>query len=132
MIITLSEQLEKIPLVVNDFPGFISNRILMPMINEAVHCYDEQVGTIESIDSIMRIGMGHPMGPLMLADLIGIDVCVNIMNILNCTEVPTFSGHSYEVSSVFVSGNHLFTGSYDNTAKMWDIKTGEKIPRFYG
>ena len=82
MIITLSEQLEKIPLVVNDFPGFISNRILMPMINEAIESLDQGVADVKNIDGIMKLGMGHPMGPLQLADLIGLDVCKSILEVM--------------------------------------------------
>ena len=78
-IINLSKDLGKIPVECNDSPGFVSNRILMPMINEAVHCFDQGVASIESIDSIMKLGMGHPMGPLKLADLIGLDVCLFIL-----------------------------------------------------
>ena len=83
MIITLSEQLEKIPLVVNDFPGFISNRILMPMINEAIESLDQGVADVKNIDGIMKLGMGHPMGPLQLADLIGLDVCKSILEVMH-------------------------------------------------
>ena len=82
MIITLSEQLEKIPLVVNDFPGFISNRILMPMINEAIESLDQGVADVKNIDGIMKLGMGHPMGQLQLADLIGLDVCKSILEVM--------------------------------------------------
>ena len=82
MIISLSKKLDKIPMECNDSPGFVSNRILMPMINEAVNCFEEKVASVESIDSIMKLGMGHPMGPLKLADLIGLDVCVFILNVL--------------------------------------------------
>ncbi len=82
IIITLSEQLEKIPLVVNDFPGFISNRILMPMINEAIESLDQGVADVKNIDGIMKLGMGHPMGPLQLADLIGLDVCKSILEVM--------------------------------------------------
>jgi len=82
MIINLSEQLEKIPLVVNDFPGFISNRILMPMINEAIESLDQGVADVKNIDGIMKLGMGHPMGPLQLADLIGLDVCKSILEVM--------------------------------------------------
>ena len=81
-IFKLSKDLNKIPVECNDSPGFVSNRILMPMINEAVHCFNDGVASVESIDSIMKLGMGHPMGPLKLADLIGIDVCVFILNVL--------------------------------------------------
>lgn len=79
----LSEKLEKVPVEVNDYPGFISNRILLPMINEAVYCVMEGVATPESIDTVMKLGMNHPMGPLTLADFIGLDVCLSIMNVLH-------------------------------------------------
>jgi len=82
LIISISKSLNKIPIECNDAPGFVSNRILMPMINEAAFCCMDGVAKPEAIDSIMMLGMGHPMGPLKLADLIGIDVCVYIMNIL--------------------------------------------------
>ena len=74
--------INKIPIECNDSPGFVSNRILMPMINEAAFVYMEGVAKVEAIDEIMKLGMGHPMGPLKLADLIGIDVCVSIINVL--------------------------------------------------
>ena len=74
--------INKIAVECNDSPGFVSNRILMPMINEAAFTYMEGVATVDAIDQIMKLGMGHPMGPLKLADLIGIDVCVSIMNVL--------------------------------------------------
>jgi len=76
------KKIGKTPVVVNDYPGFISNRILMPMINEAIYCVMEGVATPESIDTVMKMGMNHPMGPLTLADFIGLDVCLSIMNIL--------------------------------------------------
>jgi len=79
---TMSKSINKIPIECNDSPGFVSNRILMPMINEAAYCYSENVADVKAIDEIMKLGMGHPMGPLMLADLIGIDVCVYILEIL--------------------------------------------------
>ena len=82
IIINLSEKLDKIPLVVNDFPGFISNRILMPMINEAIESLDQGVADVKNIDGIMKLGMGHPMGPLQLADLIGLDVCKSILEVM--------------------------------------------------
>ncbi|MFT4016050.1 MAG: 3-hydroxybutyryl-CoA dehydrogenase [Agriterribacter sp.] len=81
-IFALSTQLEKVPCVVNDYPGFIANRILMPMINEAIYSLYEGVAGIEEIDKIMKLGMAHPMGPLQLADFIGLDVCLNIMKVL--------------------------------------------------
>jgi 3-hydroxybutyryl-CoA dehydrogenase len=79
----LAESFGKMPVEVNDFPGFVSNRVLMPMINEAVYCVMEGVGTAEAIDSVMTRGMNHPMGPLSLADLIGLDVCLDIMEVLH-------------------------------------------------
>ncbi len=78
----LSKKLGKVPCLVNDFPGFISNRILMPMINEAIYSLYEGVAGVTEIDTIMKLGMAHPMGPLQLADLIGLDVCLSIMNVL--------------------------------------------------
>jgi 3-hydroxybutyryl-CoA dehydrogenase len=78
----LSEKIGKIPVEVNDGPGFVSNRLLMPMINEAIYCYMEGIGTAENIDNVMKLGMNHPMGPLELADLIGLDVVLNIMTVL--------------------------------------------------
>ncbi len=79
----LSRQLGKTPVEVNDFPGFVSNRVLMPMINEAVYCLMEGVGEAEAIDQVMTLGMNHPMGPLALADLIGLDTCVAILQVLH-------------------------------------------------
>ncbi len=80
---SLAERLGKTPVEANDFPGFISNRILMPMINEAIYALFEGVGTPEAIDSVMKLGMNHPMGPLALADLIGLDTCLAIMEVLH-------------------------------------------------
>jgi len=82
IVVELSKKLDKEPVVVNDFPGFVSNRVLMPMINEAIYCLMEGVATKEAIDNVMKLGMNHPMGPLALADLIGLDVCLHIMNVL--------------------------------------------------
>ncbi len=81
-IVELSKQLGKIPSVVNDYPGFIANKVLMPMINEAIYSLYEGIADIESIDTIMKLGMGHPMGPLQLADFIGLDICLSIMQVL--------------------------------------------------
>lgn len=81
-IVAISKELQKVPCVVNDFPGFISNRILMPMINEAICSLEEGVAGVTEIDTIMKLGMAHPMGPLQLADLIGLDVCLSIMQVL--------------------------------------------------
>lgn len=82
-IVDLSKQLGKIPCVVNDYPGFIANRILMPMINEAIYSLYEGVAGVEEIDTVMKLGMAHPMGPLQLADFIGLDVCYSILNVLH-------------------------------------------------
>ncbi|MEX2109918.1 MAG: 3-hydroxybutyryl-CoA dehydrogenase [Gemmatimonadaceae bacterium] len=81
-VVDLSKALGKTPVEVNDFPGFVSNRVLMPMINEAVYCLMEGVGKPEAIDQVMTLGMNHPMGPLALADLIGLDTCVAILEVL--------------------------------------------------
>jgi len=78
----LAEKLGKKPVAVNDAPGFVSNRVLMPLINEAAYCVMEGVATAESVDAVMKLGMNHPMGPLELADFIGLDVCVDIMGVL--------------------------------------------------
>ncbi len=78
----LSKKLEKIPVEVNDYPGFVANRILMPMINEAIFSVYENVAGVEEIDTVMRLGMAHPMGPLQLADFIGLDVCLSILRVL--------------------------------------------------
>jgi len=82
-VIELSKQLGKVPCVVNDYPGFIANKILMPMINEAIYSLYENIAGVEEIDTIMKLGMAHPMGPLQLADFIGLDVCLSILNVLH-------------------------------------------------
>lgn len=82
-IVALSEKLGKVPCVVNDYPGFIANRILMPMINEAIYSLFEGVAGVAEIDTVMKLGMAHPMGPLQLADFIGLDVCLSILNVLH-------------------------------------------------
>ena len=81
-VVTWSKAVGKTPVEVNDFPGFVANRVLMPMINEAVYCVMEGVGTPEAIDMVMKLGMNHPMGPLALADLIGLDTCLAILDVL--------------------------------------------------
>lgn len=82
LIMETSRQLKKVPVEVNDYPGFVANRILMPMINEAIISLHEGVAGVEEIDTVMKLGMAHPMGPLQLADFIGLDVCLSIMNVL--------------------------------------------------
>ena len=81
-IMELSKNLGKVPVEVNDAPGFVANRILMPMINEAIHTLKEDISSVEGIDTVMILGMSHPMGPLFLADFIGLDVCLSILNVL--------------------------------------------------
>ncbi|PSL07419.1 3-hydroxybutyryl-CoA dehydrogenase [Cecembia rubra] len=82
-IMDLSKKLDKIPVEVNDYPGFVANRILMPMINEAIYTLYESVAGVEEIDTVMKLGMAHPMGPLQLADFIGLDVCLSILRVLH-------------------------------------------------
>ena len=82
-IVELSKQLGKIPCAVNDYPGFVANRILMPMINEAIYSLFEGVAGVQEIDTVMKLGMAHPMGPLQLADFIGLDICLSILNVLH-------------------------------------------------
>lgn len=83
VVMELAKKLEKIPVEVKDYPGFVSNRLLIPMINEAIYCVMEGVATPEAIDTVMKLGMNHPLGPLALADFIGLDVCLSIMNVLH-------------------------------------------------
>ena len=82
-VIELSKSLGKTPVEVNDSPGFVSNRVLMPMVNEAIYCLYEGVATAEAIDTVMKLGMAHPMGPLQLADFVGLDVCLAILQVLH-------------------------------------------------
>jgi 3-hydroxybutyryl-CoA dehydrogenase len=82
-VMEISEKLHKVPVEVNDYPGFIANRILMPMINEAIYSLYENVAGVEEIDTVMKLGMSHPMGPLQLADFIGLDVCLSILQVLH-------------------------------------------------
>jgi 3-hydroxybutyryl-CoA dehydrogenase len=83
LIMEISKKLDKVPVEVNDYPGFVANRILMPMINEAIYTLYESVAGVEEIDTVMKLGMAHPMGPLQLADFIGLDVCLAILNVLH-------------------------------------------------
>jgi 3-hydroxybutyryl-CoA dehydrogenase len=111
-IFELSKQLGKVPCVVNDYPGFIANRILMPMINEAIYSLYEGVAGVEEIDTVMKLGMAHPMGPLQLADFIGLDVCLSILNVLHYG----FGNPKYAPCPLLV--NMV-------TAKKLGVKTGE-------
>ena len=111
-IVDLSKQLNKVPCIVNDYPGFIANRILMPMINEAIYSLYEGVASVEAIDAVMKLGMAHPMGPLQLADFIGLDVCLSILTVLH----DGFGNPKYAPCPLLV--NMV-------TAKKLGIKTGE-------
>lgn len=95
-IVDLASKMKKVPVQCNDYPGFVSNRILMPMINEAIFCLEQNVAEKEAIDEIMQLGMAHPIGPLKLADLIGLDVCLDIMNVLQ----SGFDDLKYQPSSL--------------------------------
>ena len=106
LIMDLSENLNKIPVEVNDAPGFVANRILMPMINEAIHTLNENVSGVEGIDTVMILGMSHPMGPLHLADFIGLDVCLSILEVM----YDGFKDEKYKPCSLLVEmvkNNHL-------------------------
>jgi 3-hydroxybutyryl-CoA dehydrogenase len=108
----IAGQLEKVPCVVNDYPGFLANRILMPMINEAMICLHDGVAGVEAIDTIMKLGMAHPMGPLRLADFIGLDICLSILKVLQ----EGFGNPKYAPSPLLVNMvNAGFLG----------VKTGE-------
>jgi 3-hydroxybutyryl-CoA dehydrogenase len=111
-IVELSKQLGKIPCVVNDYPGFVANRILMPMINEAIYTLYESVAGVAEIDTVMKLGMAHPMGPLQLADFIGLDVCLSILQVLH----SGFGNQKYAPCPLLV--NMV-------TAKKLGVKSGE-------
>lgn len=111
-VVQMSKQLGKIPCVVNDYPGFISNRILMPMINEAIYSLYEGVAGVEEIDTVMKLGMAHPMGPLQLADFIGLDVCLSILQVL----VDGFGNPKYAPCPLLI--NMVMAGKLG-------VKTGE-------
>ena len=98
-IMSLSKKLNKIPVEVNDAPGFVANRILMPMINEAIITLEEGVSGVEEIDTVMILGMSHPMGPLFLADFIGLDVCLSILEVMQ----DGFNDKKYKPSELLVS-----------------------------
>jgi 3-hydroxybutyryl-CoA dehydrogenase len=111
-IVNLSKTIGKVPCVVNDYPGFVANRILMPMINEAIYTLFEGVAGVEEIDTVMKLGMAHPMGPLQLADFIGLDTCLAILNVLH----SSFGNPKYAPCPLLV--NMV-------TAKKLGVKTGE-------
>ena len=125
-IILLTEQLQKCPCVVKDFPGFIANRILMPMLNEAFLSLQQGIATIETIDTICKLGFGHPMGPLQLADFIGLDICCNILNIM----AQDFNEPKYKPATILtnlVANGHL--GKKTNLGFYnYSISTNKLIP----
>jgi 3-hydroxybutyryl-CoA dehydrogenase len=116
-VVNLTRQLGKLPCVVNDYPGFISNRILMPMINEAIYCLFEGVAGVDEIDTVMKNGMAHPMGPLQLADFIGLDVCVSILNVIH----EGFGNPKYAPCPLLIN---MVTAGY------LGMKTGEGFYRY--
>jgi len=118
IIMELSKKLEKVPVEVNDYPGFVANKILMPMINEAIITLQEGTAGVEEIDTVMRLGMGHPMGPLRLADFIGLDVCLAILKVLQ----DGYGNPKYAPSTLLVNmvmaghlGNKSGKGFYNYT-----------------
>ena len=119
IIVSLSQKLGKVPCVVNDYPGFVANRILMPMINEAIYTLYEGVAGVEAIDTVMKLGMAHPMGPLQLADFIGLDVCLSILKVLH----DGFGNPKYAPCPLLV--NMV-------TAKKLGVKSGEGFYTYVG
>lgn len=115
----LSKDLGKTPCVVNDYPGFVANRILMPMINEAIYALYENVAGVEEIDTVMKLGMSHPMGPLQLADFIGLDVCLSILHVL----YESFGNPKYAPCPLLI--NMV-------TAKRLGVKSGEGFYKYVG
>jgi 3-hydroxybutyryl-CoA dehydrogenase len=129
-IMELSKQLDKVPVEVNDYPGFVANRILMPMINEAIYTLYEGVAGVEEIDTVMKLGMAHPMGPLQLADFIGLDVCLAILNVL----YSGFGNQKYAPCPLLVNmvtaghtGAKSGSGFYKYTAGSKDLVVAEKF-----
>jgi 3-hydroxybutyryl-CoA dehydrogenase len=129
-IMELSKQLHKVPVEVNDYPGFVANRILMPMINEAIYTLYEGVAGVEEIDTVMKLGMAHPMGPLQLADFIGLDVCLAILNVL----YNGFGNQKYAPCPLLVnmvaaghSGVKSGSGFYKYTAGSKDLVIADKF-----
>ncbi len=129
-IVELAKKLDKIPCEVNDYPGFIANRILMPMINEAVYSLYEGVAGVEEIDTIMKLGMAHPMGPLQLADFIGLDVCCSILKVLQ----DGFGNSKYAPCPLLinmVNANNLGIktgdGFYKYTARSKDLVVSDRF-----
>jgi 3-hydroxybutyryl-CoA dehydrogenase len=131
-IMELSTQLNKAPVEVNDYPGFVANRILMPMINEAIYTLHEGVAGVEEIDTVMKLGMAHPMGPLQLADFIGLDVCLAILNVL----YTGYGNTKYAPCPLLVNmvaaghmGVKSGSGFYKYTAGSKDLAVADKFKR---
>ena len=132
IIMELSKALEKVPVEVNDYPGFIANRILMPMINEAIYSLYEGVAGVPEIDTVMKLGMAHPMGPLQLADFIGLDVCLSILNVLH----TGFGNPKYAPCPLLVNmvqaghkGVKSGTGFYQYTAGRKELVVADRFLR---
>ncbi|MFC3362290.1 3-hydroxybutyryl-CoA dehydrogenase [Pedobacter fastidiosus] len=131
-IMSLSESLEKVPVEVNDYPGFVANRILMPMINEAIFTLYEGVAGVYEIDTVMKLGMAHPMGPLQLADFIGLDVCLAILKVLhNGFGNPKYAPCPLLVNMVSAGKKGAKTGEgfYKYTAGSKDLVVSEKFKK---
>ena len=131
-ILALSKQLDKVPTEVNDYPGFVANRILMPMINEAIYSLYEGVAGVEEIDTVMKLGMAHPMGPLQLADFIGLDVCLSILNVM----YEGFGNQKYAPCPLLVNmvtagklGAKAGEGFYQYTAGSKDLEVAQRFRR---
>lgn len=131
-ILKLSRKLNKTPVAVNDYPGFVANRILMPMINEAIYTLQDQVAGVTEIDEVMKLGMAHPMGPLQLADFIGLDVCLAILNVLHSGfGNPKYAPCPLLVNMVAAGHTGVKSGSgfYNYTAGIKDLKVADKFRR---
>lgn len=129
-IMQLSKMLEKVPVEVNDYPGFVANRILMPMINEAIYSVYEGVAGVLEIDTVMKLGMAHPMGPLQLADFIGLDVCLSILNVLhNGFGNPKYAPCPLLVNMVQAGHKGVKTGSgfYQYTSGSKELIVAERF-----
>lgn len=129
-IMNLSKMLEKVPVEVNDYPGFVANRILMPMINEAIYTLYEGVAGVTEIDTVMKLGMAHPMGPLQLADFIGLDVCLSILHVLHDGfGNPKYAPCPLLVNMVQAGHNGVKTGSgfYSYSAGSKELKVSERF-----
>jgi len=131
-IMQLSKMLEKVPVEVNDYPGFVANRILMPMINEAIYTLYEGVAGVQEIDTVMKLGMAHPMGPLQLADFIGLDVCLSILTVLHDGfGNPKYAPCPLLVNMVQAGHKGVKTGSgfYQYTASSKEVIVADRFSR---